>query len=240
MKSVYFILILLLCLSCEEDDTNLICSTDCTTVTGKIIRADGSGIKDVKVTFSFVQFAPYRVTRNISESFTNQNGEYEIKGFIKDRELGTLNNFRISVDINSIENSLGNDYLKPSELIPETAPSVNEIIIDGINNRDPIEIVDFIVPLKSDLTINLNNFQPVGLADRFGFNCKAQYGFADQKFPVIYQETSQINSQFNFVTGQSENTVNVFKIKNNMVEPNIRQNVNITSNPSNQELSFDY
>ena len=239
-KVVLLILTLSFFQSCEVDDTGEICSDNCTSVIGKVIRADNTGIANVKVTFSFVQFAPYSYTRNIAKTYTDDNGNYELIGFIKDRELGELNNFRVSVKIDPIENALNDDFLKPSVFQPHILPDINEIIIPGVNNREQIEIADFIVPFKSDLTVRLNNFQPIESVDNFRFRCDVQYGFVNQKFLVNFDETEQINQEFNFVTGIGANSVRIFKIKNGSSMNGEPQEVIVTDTPSNITLDFEY
>lgn len=239
-KFILLILTFSLFQACEVDDTGETCSDKCTSVIGKIIRADNTGIPNVKVTFSFVQFAPYSYTRDIAETYTDDNGNYEIIGFIKDRELGELNKFLVSVEIDPIENALSDIFLKPSELLPQTVPSVNEIIIPGVDNREQIQIVDFTVPFKSDLTVRLNNFQPIESVDNFRFRCDVQYGFENQKFSVNFDETEQVNQEFNFVTGIGANSVRIFKIKNGSSMNGETQEVVVTDNPSNITLDFEY
>jgi hypothetical protein len=238
-KYILLISIFSLFQACEVDDTADTCSDNCTSVVGKIIRADNVGIPNVKVTFSFVQFAPYSYTRNIAETYTDENGNYEIIGFIKDRELGPQYSFRISTNIEEIENSLEDDFLKPSELIQQIAPQVNETIISGITDRSTIEIVDFIVPFKSDLTVRLNNFLPIEDIDKFQFESTLEYGFREQFFPINYDRAVDLNDEFNFNTGIGLNKVKIRKRKNGVFSTET-QEVNITENPSNIAIDFEY
>lgn len=238
-KFVWLALIFSLFQACEVDDTAETCSDNCTSVIGKIIRADNTGIPDVKVTFSFVQFAPYSYTRNIAETYTDENGNYEIIGFIKDRELGPTYSFRILAEIEQIENSINDNFVKPSEIIPQVAPRVNETIISGITDRSTIEIVDFIVPFKSDLTVRLNNFLPIEDIDKFHFESTVEYGFREQFFPINNDRAVTLNDEFSFNTGIGLNKVEIRKWKNGIFFTET-QEVNITENPSNISIDFDY
>jgi hypothetical protein len=241
MKRILLLLISLIFFqSCEVDDTDDICSKNCTSIIGKVIKADGAGIPNVKVTFSFEQFAPYSYTRYIAETYTDENGNYELIGFIKDSELGLSKSFRISLEVDPIENSLDGIYLKPSELAHHTVPRFNEIIISGVENRNQIEIVDFIVPFKSAMTVHLNNFEPIENFDNFQFRCDVQYGFENQKIPIYFGEAEQMNQEFNFTTGIGINSVKIYKVKNGLIDYGETQEVIISENPSNIILEFDY
>jgi hypothetical protein len=242
MKKIALTLfVLLLFQSCETevDDTDKVCSENCTSVIGRIARADNTGIPNVKVTFSFLQRAPYDYVRHIAEAYTDNNGNYEIIGNIKDRELGTNKEFKISVDIEQIEDALSNNFLKPSELLEEIGPKVDEIIIPGVENREQIEIVDFVVPYRSDLTINLNNFQPIEQVDQFIFTNRVEYGFENQKIMVKYGRTETLNEQFSFTTGIGINKLKISKFKNAIFETET-QEVEITETPSNMVLNIEY
>jgi len=146
---------------------------------------------------------------------------------------------KISVDIEQIENALDDNFLKPSELLQEVVPRVDEIVISGITNREQIEIVDFIIPFKSDLTINLNNYQPIEQIDRFSFENRVEYGFEHQKILVKFDRVEEVSGQFNFSTGIGINELRVYKTKNAIDATEI-QEINIIENPSNIILNFEY
>jgi len=86
----------------------------------------------------------------------------------------------------------------------------------------------------------LNNFQPIEDVDDFRYQCKVQYGFENQKFPVQFGEAEQVNQEFNFVTGIGANSVRIFKVKNALVVNGEMQEVVITDNPSNITVDFEY
>jgi len=92
-KIIFLLLAFSLFQSCQVDDSAKGCNENCTSVIGRVVRADNTGISNIKVAFSFVQFVPYNYTRNIAETYTDENGNYEIIGFIEDRELGINENF---------------------------------------------------------------------------------------------------------------------------------------------------
>ena len=239
-KIFYYLTLLLICISCSTDDTDETCNSDCTTIYGKIIRADNTGISDVKVTFSFVQFAPYSYQRNIAVAYTDENGDYEINGFIKDAELGIIKNFQITIDIEKVESLLTDNFLKPSELLQEIVPTVNELVISGVVNRnEPINIVDFTVPYKSNLTVNLNNFEPPLQYDLFGLTNHVEYGFENQKMLTTFENVNQLNTEYNITTGIGNNELEIRKVKNGSITRET-EIVMINSSPSNLILTYEY
>jgi hypothetical protein len=238
-KLLAFILIIQFT-SCEKDDSNSVCNGNCTTIKGKIVRADNSGIEGVEVIFSYVFFAPYSYRRVIAKTKTDENGNYEMQAFLKDSELGTSEKFQILVDKVKIENSLTANYLKPSELLQEIVPKIEEIIIPGIENRNEIiNVPNFKVPYKTDLTIKLNNYISVVPTDSFGFEHRVEYGFENQYILCKNENSTGLNSIFNFTTAIGNNRVRIFKWKNN-VDTYLVQDISLTTNPSNQIVEFEY
>lgn len=240
-KILFFSLICFISLlSCEKDDTDEICTSDCTTIQGKIIRADNSGIEGVKVTFSYIISTPNYSIRNIADAYTDQNGNYSMSGYIKDNEIGVIRKFKITIDTLKVQSSLSNDYLKTMEIQPDVLSRADNTVIEGFKTRpETINVVDYIVPFKTDLTINLNNFEPIIDYDLFGFESKVEYGFRNQNVITMSANAHSTNTQFNIITGIGENEIKVRRIKNGEVTYST-ENIIITETPSNVSLNFEY
>lgn len=227
-------------LSCDKDDTNEVCSSDCTIIQGRIIRADNSGIEGVKVTFSYIISSPNSRARNIADTYTDQNGNYSMSGYIKDNEIDLTKKFKITIDTLKVQSSLSNDFLKTSEIQLDILSRTDHTILEGFNTRPAtINVVDYIVPFKTDLTINLKNFEPIINHDLFGFEAKVAYGFRNQNALIRSANANNINSQFNLITGTGENEIKVRRIKNSEVTY-ATENIIITETPSNVSLNFEY
>jgi hypothetical protein len=234
-------LILLISLfSCKQDDTDDVCTTDCTTIQGKIIRADNSGIEGVKVTFSYIISTPNYSIRNIADTYTDQNGNYSMSGYINDSEIDITKKFKITIDTLKVQSSLSNEYLKTKEIQPDILSKTDNIIIEGFESRpETINVVDYIVPFKSNLTINLNNFEPIIDYDLFGFESKVEYGFRNQKVLTKSANANSVNTHFNVITGIGENEIKVRRIKNGEATYST-ETIMINESPSNVSLNFEY
>ncbi len=234
------LLFLLSFFSCKQDDTDEVCTNDCTTIQGKIIRADNSGIEGVKVTFSYIISTPNYSIRNIADGYTDQNGNYSFSGYIKDNEIDLTKNFKITIDTLKVQSSLSNAFLKTNEMPKEILSRTDNIVIEGFQTRpETINVIDYIVPFKTDLTINLKNFEPIIDNDLFGFESRVEYGFREQMALTMSVNANSANTQFNIITGTGENAIKVRKIKNGSLS-NYNETIIINETPSNISLDFEY
>lgn len=226
--------------SCTQDDTDKICASDCTTIIGKIIRADNTGIEGVKVTFSYIISTPHYHTRNIASGYTDQNGNYTMSGYINENEIDISKEFKITIDTLKVQSSLNNEFLKTNEIQKDILTRTANIVIEGFPTRpEIINIVDYIVPFKTELTINLHNFEPVIDYDLFGFESKVEYGFKNQFALTMSENANSTESQYHVITGRGENIIKVRKIKNGQFT-DFTENVILTGTPSNVSLDFEY
>lgn len=241
IKILFLSLVCVLSLfSCKQDDTDEVCTNDCTTIQGKIIRADNSGIEGVKVTFSYIISTPNYSIRNIADAYTDQNGNYSMSGYIHENEIDITKNFKITIDTLKVQSSLSDAYLKTNEIPSNLLSRIDNTVIEGFQNRpQTINVVDYIIPFKTDLTINLNNFEPVIDFDLFGFESKVEYGFRNQKVVTMSENANNANTQFNIITGTGENEIKIRRIKNGSAS-NSTETIIINETPSNITLDFEY
>ena len=174
MKKIIPLLFLAFLISCSEtdDDSSLVCNTDCTTIQGRVISSDNqSGISGVEVTFYFTKAGSISAQKRIIGSiFTDNNGGFSMKKFINDEELNGISTGSFSVDI--IEGSVNDDYVRDLE------PTMNsegyfsyletgtKLQIDRISNRDTIINYDLMLLKKEFINIKVENFNPIDDRDQ--------------------------------------------------------------------------
>ena len=136
------LMVLFVCLaSCygTDNDTSQICNGNCNVFTGRIYTENNTGIPDVEITLSYsLNQIGANYNRIIAKSKTDNNGNYTIEAFIKDSEFN-VGFFHLTIDENKIENSITNEFYKPSELINEIAPRINECSFSDLENRSQIK-----------------------------------------------------------------------------------------------------
>lgn len=252
MKKIFLFSIIIFTLyGCfrEEDDSNNICSSDCTILQGRIITTNNQGISGINLTFEYSLSSPLSsYTRLISDINSNDNGNFYDEFYLEDKEID--------------ENSYGNLILR----IDESSLNANEDIITpdlanislpeswfNINNRDTIIEQNYYFPKKTNITVNLNNFVPIQENDRFQVRALFPYGYENPEpdnynviLETIYIPTnglihsaSEINNSFNVILAQNEkNIIRVYKTKNGIYTyDEITLDVN-TSSPN--EITLEY
>jgi hypothetical protein len=245
MKNSIKSLLLFFCVflsSCygTDDDTNLGCNGNCNVFTGRIYTENNIGIPNVEVslTYELNQIgAAYK--RIIAKTNTDANGNYRIEAFIKDNEFN-VGYFFVRVDEKKIENSLTNEFFKPSELVPNS----NEYFVQNLTNRTQVINMNYKIPLKTTLTVNLNNFNPITKNDSFIVRNLIEYGF-ETDYNKFFTKSSNdgyangINSTIIIPSVFGENELKIFKVKNNIVE-NINQIIRVNNPNTTNTLSYDY
>jgi hypothetical protein len=217
IKSILVLITFLSLNSCEKDDTNDECTGNCTTIHGRIINAENAGISNVEVKFSYFFSAPYSYVRHIAKVKTNSEGYYELHGFIKDQELG--GSFEVTVDVDKIETSLSQSFLKPSDIRFDDG-NLTRYVISEINSREEvISIPDYFIPKKIAFNISLISFSPVAPNDYFKIENKVQFGFLGNTFIVKATNDGWAESQNSIVTTTGvigNNSLRIQTNKNNI------------------------
>ena len=254
MKKIISFLLIISIFSCSktEDDTDINCTSDCTTLQGRFITLDNQGIKGVKISIN------YRIpggelgggyTRKIAEVKTDQYGNFYKEFYIKDSELGDSTNgyFKVEIDNSMLD---VNKYILSDNKIGSTSQPLGYAIY-SINNRDTIIGNTYYLPKKTHIKVNLNNYIPI-LTDDY-FEVRTLYPFG----PNI-GENNVLDSSFatgfsgwgTFLANNSNTQLNPFVAENeqNIIQIIRRKNgVNSTEEfpmfiPSNNsiELNFEY
>ena len=235
-----------------EDDTDNICTSDCTTLQGRFITLDNVGIKGVKISIDYKIYGGElggSYIRKIAETTTDQNGNFYKEFYIKDGELGDSADgyFRIAIDDSNLD---VNKYILSDNLIGSTTTSLG-FAIYSINSRDTIIGNTYYLPKKTHIKINLNNFIPLEDGDHFEVRTLYPFGpnigyneFLDSEYTTGFSGfdtfvASEVNNQFNvFVAENENNIIRILKIKNGISTPEDYTFFIPTNN--NIKLSYEY
>jgi hypothetical protein len=252
MKSLIkcLFLVLSICLtSCygTDDDTDKVCNGNCNVFNGRIFTENNVGLADVEITLSYsLNQIGANYNRIIAKSKTDNNGNYTIEAFIKDSEFN-VGFFHLTIDENKIENSITNEFYKPSELVNEVAPRINECSFSGLENRTQITTIDYKIPYKTNFVVNLNNFNLTTPNDLFGVGNRIGYGFQRgyNRF-LTKQTTSQgfgyangLNTTLTIPGVFGENYLTIYKFKSGLVD-NILETITINNPNTNPPLNYSY
>ena len=163
MNRIYFIIAAFVLFSCEkvEDDSNEVCSEDCTSLTGKVYTHSNTPLKNVAMKFKFQTVDSInnniRLTRILSKVRTNNLGEYSMNFYLKDEELGEwVGRFTLNADKNTVSSSVFYED--------------NFNLYDNIYNiltRDVTIQRNLYIPTLKKVKIKLNGFNGPAIEDYF-------------------------------------------------------------------------
>jgi hypothetical protein len=231
MKNLKALLILFVIFtSCEkvDDDTNDICTSDCTTFRGKFVSLNDEPVPNIKVTLK------YRIsggelgggsTRKIVDTRSDQQGIFNKNFFIKDSELGEAppGYFRGEIDDSKLD---VNKYIRTDNLIGGNSVDIGFAIF-SILSRDTIIDETYYIPKKAYIKVNLNNFVPVQADDYFEVQTLYPFGrkvgvntFLDSEYSTGFSgygnwKAQNLNNTLNvFVAEGEKNIVRIFRRKN--------------------------
>ena len=219
MRKIFYSLGILICystiISCQLiDDTDIICTENCTTITGRLEQANGVGLADVEVIFSYIDFTPYRFERKIAKTKTDKNGNYTLVGYIDDRELKVTSSFQIWINEDDLNKSASENFIKPNDLVDKVYFDTNMMYF-GIEKRDTtISIPSFSLPQKANIQINLNGFRPTSEYDLFSVINVIEYGFPLKEARISKLSASTSSESFNVRASVGKNIITVHSLKN--------------------------
>jgi hypothetical protein len=240
------ILICILLSSCygTDDDTEKKCNGDCNVFTGRIYREDDIGLANVEVILSYeLNQIGANYERIIAKTTTDINGNYNIEGFIKDNEFNT-GFFFLRVNTEKIESTLTNNFYKPSDLVNELASKINEYLIPNLTNRSQIINIDYKIPLKTNLIVNLNDFNPILSNDYFRIDNRIKYGFESVYNKYFTKPTNNgyangVNSTINVPCIFGVNEFKIIRIKNNILDQT-NEIINVNNPNTNSPINYTY
>lgn len=219
------IIVFTLC-SCfqENDDSNDVCSSNCTTLQGQVMTTNNQGIVGINLTFEFFKGASLSsYTRLISDINSNDNGNFYDEFYLENEEVDENSNGNLILRIDESDLNAREDIITP-----DSANIILERWFD-INNRDTIIEQNYYFPKKTNIVINLNNFIPLLENDRFEIRPLFPYGFENPEpedyndiLETIYvptngplYEATETNNSLNVILAQNEkNIIRIYKTKN--------------------------
>ena len=254
MKKIIAVLLLIAVYGCSktEDDTDNVCTSDCTILQGRFITLNNIGIEGVKVSLKYrISGGPLGggSTRFIVETETDENGNFYKEFYIKDSELGESADgyFKIDYDDTNLDVS---EYILSDNLIGTTTQPLRQAIY-SINNRDTIIGNTVYLPKKTHIEINLNNFIPIQDGDHFEVRTLYPFGanigyndFLESEYATGFSgfgtfEATDINNQFNvFVAEEENNIIRILKIKNGI--STLEDFTIYVPENNNIELNYEY
>lgn len=231
MNKFILLLLILSLYGCSktDDDTDNVCISNCTIIQGRFITLNNVGIQGVKVSLKYrISGSPPfggGSTRLIVETETDENGNFYKEFYINDNELGesTDGYFKIDYDDTNLD---VNKYILSDNQIGTTTQPLGEAIY-SINSRDTIIGNTYYLPKKTNIIVNLNNFEPLQDGDYFEVRTLYPFGpnigdndLIDSEYATGFSgwgtfKASVINSQLNpFVAENEENIIRIARRKN--------------------------
>ncbi|WP_445712259.1 hypothetical protein [Flavobacterium sp.] len=230
-----------------EDDTDNICNGNCNVFNGRVYTENNNGIPDVEITLSYtLNQIGANYERIIAKSKTDANGNYIIEAFIKDSEFN-VGFFHLTLDENKIESSITSEFYKPSELVNEVAPRINECSFSDLENRNQITTIDYRIPYKTNFTVNLNDYNLTTPNDRFGVGNRIEYGFqrgynrflTKQSTATGFGYADGLNTTLIIPAVYGENYLTIYKFKNGLVD-NVFETITINNPNTSEPLNYSY
>ena len=222
---VFILFIFLTSCAKTEDDTNNVCTSNCTTLSGKFITLNNQPVPNIKVSLKYRrsnELASFE--RKLVDIKSEQNGNFNNDFFIKDNELGITDGFfQVEIDDSNIDN---NKYIRTKNFVGGGWQDIG-FAIYRIFNRDTIIDKTFYIPKKAFIKVNLNNFVIQQPQDRFEVQTLYPFGQKNGFDPFLNTEYStgcsgfdnwkatSINNQLNVFVAEGEtNIIRITKIKN--------------------------
>lgn len=232
---IFFTILQLFC-SCvkEEDDSDNECSSDCTTLKGKFVTLNNVPLPNIKVTMKYTHsdiFFYY--SRKLVDTKSDQNGNFNKRFFIRDKELGNMapGFFEIDIDDSSLD---VRKYIRTNNLLNGFSMVVGSAIYQ-INNRDTIFDQTYYFPKKAFIKVNLNNFVRQQSTDSFEVQTLFPFGAKVGVNTLLNSEYSTGFSGWgNWVATNVDNQLIVFVAEG---ENNI---IRITKRKNGVGMSQDY
>ncbi len=170
-KTLFFLFILVTFMSCnkEEDDTDIVCTSDCTTINGWALTSGKKPLEGVNFQVKYVESGYFYYHSWIKrETKTTTDGFYSMDFHVNDNEVesfkGTSSSyFELKIDLNNLD---PNKYILPDQVSGkgDTSYFVESIIS---LKRDTTYNVSLYIPSKEYITVALNNFNPTQDNDCF-------------------------------------------------------------------------
>ena len=236
--------------SCEKvhDDSNLVCTTDCTSISGKVYTQGDTPLKNVLMKFRFQKSIGINAlqTRILSKERTTNLGQYSMDFYIKDEELGEgVGGFDLYPDKNTLP---GNVFY----------PDYSQLFYSfyDIENRNFSMQKNLYIPTLKKVKVKLSGFHLDAPGDYFNVEILLPCGFdLDEVNPETGNNHRYVNTGINrySINQYANQPSKEFDVEFALNEPNyikVRRSksgvyseevflVNITSN-TNQPFEYSF
>lgn len=249
-KTILLSTIILFFSSCEkiDDDSNLVCSENCSSISGRAYTQSNIPLKNIVLKFRFQKSTGTNsiYTRIISKEKTDNLGNYNMVFYIKDEELGTgVGGFDLFPQKNSVPTNVFYPYY--FQLFYSSLQ---------IDTRDFSLQKNLYIPTAKKIKVKLNNFNPISVDDYFSFEVLMPCGFdLDEINPetgnnhsyadtgintyILNQNTTVSSKEFDVNFALNElNYIKVNRYKNGVYTEE-RIPINVTSD-TNQTFEYNY
>ncbi|MEN1785709.1 MAG: hypothetical protein AAGF77_11290, partial [Bacteroidota bacterium] len=224
---LFIVSISLLVYGCIEDDTNVGCDADCSTLKLSFFSNEDEPLQGVKVNLN------YRISnaglggsiRRIIEVESDENGIVNESFFIENDELGPAAKGFFTVDIDDAKLDV-NRFIRTDNLVGNSKSDIGFSIF-SISQRDTIIEKDYFFPRKTFITVNLNNFFPLSDSDNFEVRTLYPFGkrigensLIDTEFSTGFSGYDTFESRVKdttfrvYVAGNEQNIIRIFRRKN--------------------------
>lgn len=218
----------------EEDDTDIGCTSDCTTISGRVVTSGNLPLKGIKIQLKYIESRLFYYHSWLKrETTTDASGFYSMSFNIKEDEVETFEGssssyFELQIDLNNLD---PDKYFLP-EHISETDTSYSWSPIISLK-RDTAYYESLYIPTKDYITVTLKNFQPTHKNDHFEVRTFFPWGMKTDEIKMLNTEYGITSSGYdNFVAeGENQtfrnvpvarndtNIVRIIKVKNGIATP---------------------
>jgi hypothetical protein len=237
-KTLFFLFILFTIVGCEKEDndTNIVCTTDCTTISGHILTSGNLPLEGIKINLKYIEngFLYYHSWLK-RETTTDANGYFSMSFNIKDDEVETYgaqysSYFELKFDFNNLD---PDKYFLPYYSVSDSSYLFT---IQPSLKQDTTYSISCYIPAKDYITVNLNNFKPIQEVDCFEVETffpwgiksekednsnkfmNTEYGFSSSGYDNFMAEDE--NQIFRVPVARNDtNIVRIIKMKNGIASP---------------------
>lgn len=251
-NQLFAICLLFLCvisfISCskEEDDSQAVCTSDCTAIMGKILTSGNRPLSGIDIEVNYQKTLGFsNLTRKKAATKSDEKGYFDIRFYIRDDELikdEWLRMLELNINLKKLDPK---QYILPGDMIsnsdytkdPPVITTADVPAITGVYltfERDTTCGVDCYIPQKRYVNVTLTGFKPQQKYDRFKVITFFPWGFEkdnsqgkldlDTKYGVCHSalglfEASKENQTFTNIPFalHEYNIVNIVKTKNGVI-----------------------
>jgi len=207
-KTLSVLLIMFALTSCEkeEDDTDIVCTSDCTTISGRVVTSGNLPLKGVKLQLKYIEQRMFYYHSWLKrEATTDANGLYRMSFNIKNSEVGTSDGqtysyFELRADLNNLDPE---KYFLP-EHISET--DISYFWSSNISLKQNSEYTESLyIPAKDYITVTLKNYHPTQAADHFEVKTFFPWGTKSDEKKMLNTEYGISSSGYDHFVAKNEN-----------------------------------